>query len=330
MITDTDPIDHTNDRALKNDDRKTDVPVISIERTTDEAAPSRQTVIVDDRRTHLRRRGWLLAVGVLAVIAVVAAVWYVMSSRSVLDMPVSVSDNENIMRLAEPVSPVAKAPVMVSDSVFGVAFDMYRLDGLAASLENRMPDPEDSTLMFFCRSADYRNPGYSSVAPVIMGSMVAGGRTVSLDPRETRNRPGYMAISPAGRPVIGVSLSDRVMEHVAETGGSFFRQGVLLSAGTLPREFNLHGKVERAAIGRLADGSLHYILTRHRETMYDFADALREYGFVDALYITGGNAYDYHRDAEGRPVVSDALRAKYEKYATDTLAAPLLVFRTPD
>lgn len=330
MTTDTDPIDLTDDRALNNDDRKTDVPVISIERTTDEAAPSRQTVIVDDRRTHPRRRGWLLTAGVLAVIAVVAAVWYVMASRNVLDMPVSVSDSDNIARLAEPVHLATVPPAVVSDSVFGVAFDMYRLDGLAASLENRMPDPEDSTLMFFCRSADYRNPGYSSVAPVIMGSMVTAGRTVSLDPGETRQRPGYMAISPSGHPVIGVSLSDKVMEHVAETGGSFFRQAVLLSAGTLPREFNLHGKVERAAIGRLADGSLHYILTRHRETMYDFADALREYGFVDAIYVTGGNAYDYHRDADGRPVVSDALRAKYEKYTTDTLAAPLLVFRTRD
>lgn len=38
MTTDTDPIDLTDDRALKNDDRKTDVPVISIERTTDGAA----------------------------------------------------------------------------------------------------------------------------------------------------------------------------------------------------------------------------------------------------------------------------------------------------
>ena len=43
----------------------------------------------------------------------------------------------------------------------------------------------------------------------------------------------------------------------------------------------------------------YYIATRHKETLWDFADALREYGFVDAIYITGGTDYCFYRDKAG-------------------------------
>lgn len=331
MIHDTDPIDLTDDRQESVDSRKTDVPVISIERTADTARDPATAVVVSGGGRP-RRRGLRLKVAVaLSVIAAaVIAIWYNNGGTVRLDLPVSVSDDENIALLSTGLEDAPAVTEIVSDSVLGVAFDMYSLQGLAASLEYRMPDPDDSTLRLFCRSADYRNTYHdrTSRQPIIMGSTVVDGERVSRDRRETRHRPAYMAIAPDGNAVIGVSVSDKVMDHVEQTGGSFFRQAVLLSAGTLPGNFNLHGKVERAAIGRMADGSLYYIVTRHRESMYDFADALREYGFVDAIYITGGNAYDYHRSADGRPVVSDALREKYDKYGGSShLRAPLLVFR---
>ena len=43
----------------------------------------------------------------------------------------------------------------------------------------------------------------------------------------------------------------------------------------------------------------YYIATRHKETLWDFADALREYGFIDAIYITGGADYVFYRDKDG-------------------------------
>ena len=56
--------------------------------------------------------------------------------------------------------------------------------------------------------------------------------------------------------------------------------------------------MERRAIGRI-DNQLYDIATRHKETLWDFADALREFGFIDAIYITGGNDYVFYRDKEG-------------------------------
>jgi hypothetical protein len=101
-----------------------------------------------------------------------------------------------------------------------------------------------------------------------------------------------------GNSVIGISRSEKVKDFVQEHGGSFFRQFILVSNGVIPQRFFLHGKVERRAIGR-KDDTLFYIATHNKETLWDFADALREYGFIDAIYITGGNDYVYYRNSDG-------------------------------
>lgn len=44
---------------------------------------------------------------------------------------------------------------------------------------------------------------------------------------------------------------------------------------------------------------LYFVATRHKETLWDFADALREYGFIDAIYITGGADYVFYRSKDG-------------------------------
>jgi len=121
-----------------------------------------------------------------------------------------------------------------------------------------------------------------------------------------------------------VGRSDEVKNYVQPLGGSFFRQFVLVSANTIPKRFYLHGKVERRAIGRKGD-MLYYIATRYKETLWDFADALREYGFIDAIYITGGTDYSFYRSADGvRHDIGDAGRYPHRKWAG---VIPWLVFR---
>ena len=92
-----------------------------------------------------------------------------------------------------------------------------------------------------------------------------------------------------------------IRNYAVEQGGSFFRQFILVSNGVLPSKFYLHGKVERRALARMSDDRLFYIESRHPETMWNFADALREYGFADAIYITGGKCYSFYRTADGKP-----------------------------
>jgi hypothetical protein len=82
--------------------------------------------------------------------------------------------------------------------------------------------------------------------------------------------------------------------------------------------------VERRAIGRI-DNQLYYIATRHKETLWDFADALREYDFIDAIYITGGTDFCYYRDKAGiRYNIGDTSDYPHTKWKG---IVPWLVFR---
>ncbi len=130
-------------------------------------------------------------------------------------------------------------------------------------------------------------------------------------------------IKAAGNMVVGISRSDRVKKYVIDPDGSYFRQFILLSDGELPKRFTLHGKVERKAIGRMADDRLCIIATRHPETLWDFADALREYGFVDAIYLTGGNESGFYRAPDGTPHFAE--KAARYRHETHHDTAPWLV-----
>ena len=85
-----------------------------------------------------------------------------------------------------------------------------------------------------------------------------------------------------------------------------------------------NGKVERRAIGRIND-QLYFIATRHKEILWDFADALREYGFIDAIYITGGADYVFYRTKDGvRHDIGDVAEYPQKKWKG---IVPWLVFR---
>lgn len=77
-------------------------------------------------------------------------------------------------------------------------------------------------------------------------------------------------------------------------------------------------------MGRIGN-QIYYITSRNRETMWSFADAFREYGFTDAIYITGGKDYAFYRDKEGkRHDIHNPADYPHKKWAG---IIPWLVFR---
>lgn len=305
----------------RHDDRPVEVPEFSIE------SSSSQEFISNEKRPPLYvrkkclRRRWLVAsIVALFVLVMGILLWVNRYDFIKPEIDASVSDAQNIELLSKPYRPSASGTTVTSDSVLGVAFDMYSLNGLKASLEREIPDTADNTLVLFMRSAEYY-PDNSMI-----GTVVIDGDKIHA--KERKSRLAYVSISEDGRMTMGISLSDKMQDFVVSTDGSFFRQFVLLGDGEMPAKFQLHGKVERAALARMSDGEMYYVITRHKETMYDFADALREYGFMDAVYITGGNAYNFYRTSDGNAHVSQSVREKIEKYHDRTIPAPMLVFRT--
>lgn len=293
--------------------QKPEVPIIIIER--DEQPQTKEPVVKvvapSWKRKWLKRLLTLVAVGCLMVAVIVG--YYFWNYYYNIGVSVSVSPDQNIEKLQQPVKHEMPEVVLTSDSILGVAMDFYAIHGLKANIEFEEPDTADTSVYLYCRSADHKAEG------TYLGSLVVDGDVRQSD----THRLGYMAMV-GGNSVIGISRSEKVKDFVQEHGGSFFRQFILVSDGTIPGRFFLHGKVERRAIGRIGD-QLYYIATRNKETLWDFADALREYGFIDAIYITGGADYVYYRSKDGiRHDIGDSADYPQTKWKG---IIPWLVFR---
>lgn len=266
------------------------------------------------------QKPWPLILIIVAIIVVGGiGLFFISKLPDNAENGISSRDKENIELLKASPSTFANATTVSSDSVLGVAFDIYSLQGLRASLERQLPDTTDKSVILMMRSVDYR-PDNSWI-----GDVVLNGK--NFEDLPLNKRTGYMAISATGNPVIGNTQSEEVKNYIENSEGSYFQQYPLVINGELPSKFALRGKVERAAISRTADGELNYIVTRHPESMYDFADALREYGFMDAIYLTGGNNYTLYRDTKGTLHIPTKALEKYKKYKEEGVPAPLLVFR---
>ncbi len=307
------------------DTRPTEVPQISIERDNSESEAMRKSVpmVVEEKFTPSKAKNnhWVWAIAIPSVIILIMAALWIAGILKFSNADPSERDaiQQNIEVLSDEYHPNARGTTQQTDSILGVAMDMYPLEGLNASLEREFPDTADSSLVLFMRSADY-HPDGRALGPVIIDGE-------GSENKANADREGYVAISASGRPTIGISNDDAIEIWAIENQGDFFRQMVLLNDGELPREFLLKGKVERAAIASDVEGKLYYIVTRHKESMYDFADAMREYGFVNAVYITGGNGYTFYRDLAGHSHMNQPTKEKIEKYAIQPLRQPLLVFR---
>ena len=293
--------------------QKPEVPIIIIER--DEQPQTKESVVKvvapSWKRKWLKRLLTLVAVGCLMVAVLVG--YYFWNYYYNIGVSVSVSPDQNIEKLQQPVKHEMPEVVLTSDNILGVAMDFYAIHGLKANIEFEEPDTADTSVYLYCRSADHKADG------TYIGSLVVDGDVRQSD----THRLGYMAMV-GGNSVIGISRSEKVKDFVQEHGGSFFRQFILVSDGTIPGRFFLHGKVERRAIGRIGD-QLYYIATRNKETLWDFADALREYGFIDAIYITGGADYVYYRSKDGiRHDIGDSADYPQTKWKG---IIPWLVFR---
>lgn len=266
-----------------------EVPIITIERDDEPSTTPSTPIIIE----HSKRRNpllWVIATALIVIVGICATLlaykaWQYYHN---LGISISITPTQNIAKLKA--APQSQAPliVMTSDSILGVGLNIYAIHGVTGTIEFAEPDTADTSVFLYCRSADFKADGS------YIGSLVVDGQELA----NNNKRLGYMAMA-NGNNVIGIARSEDVKDYVIEQNGCFFRQFILVSNGELPPRFHLHGKVERCAMGRIGD-QLYYITSQQKETMWSFADALREYGFTDAIYITGGKDYSFYRDHNGQ------------------------------
>lgn len=278
-------IDETDESPVEQHD--TETPVISIE--SDEEEDTSQP---SSSHRHSKWPVAVISVVLTAAICMMAAFGYRYYRRYInIGVPVSVTSKENIGKLELPSVDEMPEVVKSSDSILGVAINMYQLIGLKAEITFTEPTVDDTDVYLYSRCCDQTS--YDPESNRYLGSLVQNGKELQSD----NSRLGYCAMA-NDNIVIGIARDEKVKDYCIEQKGSFFRQFILVSDGVLPGRFYLHGKVERRALARMGK-KLFYVESKGKETMWDFADALREYGFIDAIYITGGTDYCFYRTADG-------------------------------
>ena len=278
-------IEDNDDVSVELDNVET--PVISIESDEEE-----ETSQPSSSHRHSKWPVAVVSVLLTAALCMMVAFGYRYYRRYInIGVPVSVTSKENISKLKIP--PVYEMPEVVksSDSILGVAINMYQLIGLKAEITFTEPAVDDTDVYLYSRCCDQTS--YDPEINRYLGSLVQNGKELQSD----NSRLGYCAMA-NDNIVIGIARDEKVKDYCIEQKGSFFRQFILVSDGVLPGRFYLHGKVERRALARMGK-KLFYVESKGKETMWDFADALREYGFIDAIYITGGTDYCFYRTADG-------------------------------
>lgn len=183
-----------------------------------------------------------------------------------------------------------------TDSIDGVPMCFFDLSGLKASIVRTMPADSDSAVMLITQAWDYYYD--NSKLYHYLGDFVYNGKQLASG----TGKAGFVAITNKGWQM-GIGQNDSIKEYIISQGGSMFRQFALVSSGQIClKQFALKGKVHRRALVRKPGSTTaYYVETVHKESLYDFAEALADYGFIDAIYLTGADGSEpCYRDVEGR------------------------------
>lgn len=185
--------------------------------------------------------------------------------------------------------------VFTADSIDGVTMRFYNLAGLKASMSREMPADSDSSVVLVTQGWDYYFDDAKQYH--FLGDFVYNGKMLA----QGTGKAGFVAVTTKGWQM-GISQEDSVRDYIISQGGSMFRQFALVSAGQIClKQFTLKGKVHRRALARKPGAATaYYVETVNKESLYDFAEALADYGFIDAVYLTGADGTDpVYRDEKG-------------------------------
>lgn len=239
-----------------------------------------------------RKGGWLW--GVIAVLVLAGAVAFCRlwlgGDAHVPQEQLPSGELELLSQAGQLTAPHVSSQLEVwTDTINDVPMQLFKLTAAKARLCVGVPSEQDSAVMMALPAADVRKDNLG-----IVGDFVLEGKRYGNGKR----KEGYAAIL-NGKLFLGVSASDTVMNYCVEHQGSFFRQYALVSDQQMVTN-RLKGKSLRRAVARRdGDDSVYVIVSLQRESLYDFSEALADYGMSDALYLPGGDAYAFFRNSGG-------------------------------
>lgn len=247
-----------------------------------------------------RRRKWIVTVAIMAILACVLTVVYLIFSQNSKEDSLEIITNETApyQENAEDVvpytiisEPLAVGFVSVSDTILNrIPLTIFKPINLTPTLQIGTDVLNDSTVRFVVQAADVRGDNGG-----IVGAYVNKGELIS----KGQAKSGYCAII-GGKINIGVADTTPFLEQALETDGYFFRQYPLVVANQVVENKPL-GKSFRKALAEL-NGETVVIMSRKEMTFHDFSQSLVDLGVANAIYLVGSNGYGFAIDSKGRKV----------------------------
>jgi len=135
---------------------------------------------------------------------------------------------------------------------------------------------------------------------MVVGQYVVEGEVLSRG----QAKPGICSIVD-GQMTLATASSDEIQSQLfaqaIEQRGYFFRQYVLVREGQMV-DNKPKGKALRRALCQ-KDGVVVVVLSKERESLHDFAQALVDIGVEQAISLVGGDALGKATDRDGQPVI---------------------------
>lgn len=174
------------------------------------------------------------------------------------------------------------------ETVNDVPLYVYVPHNAQMSLSIGLPDKQDTSIIFVAQAADIRQDNGQ-----IVGAFVLAGEPQAWNKPDAKT--GYCAVID-GEITIGVAEDSPLFERAIERDGYFFRQYPLVNNGQLI-ENKPKNKAIRRAIGERR-GEIMMVESRSPESFHDFAQALMDLGFKNAIYLVGSSAYGWAVDKD--------------------------------
>lgn len=246
------------------------------------------------------RRKWIVAVSIMAVLASVLTIVYLIFAKNSKEDSLEIITNETVVyqeNTKDVVSdtiisdPMAVGFVSVSDTIINrIPLTIFNPTNLTPTLQIGTDVLNDSTVRFVVQAADVRGDNGGIVgAYVYKGELISKGQAKS----------GFCAII-GGKINIGVADATPLLEQALETDGYFFRQYPLVVANQVV-ENKPKGQSFRKALAEL-NGETVVIMSRKEMTFHDFSQSLVDLGVANAIYLVGGKGYGFAIDTEGRKI----------------------------
>lgn len=249
---------------------------------------------------HTRKRKWIVALSIMAVLIFVPAIVYLIIPGRSNDDSLEIITNETTeyqeyIEKSAPdtikAEPIVAGFVSITDTLINkTPVTIFRPINLTPTLQIGTDVLNDSTVKFVVQAADVRGDNGG-----IVGAYVNKGELIS----KGQAKSGFCAII-GGQINIGVADATPFLEQALETDGYFFRQYPLVVANQVV-ENKPKGKSLRKALAEFG-GKPVVIMSREKMTFHEFSQCLVDLGVTNAIYLVGGKGYGFAIDSEGRKI----------------------------